>query len=161
MSFTALDFWNFSTDIYRTKEIQQTLLNAQNRHGLNVNLALFCLFLNKHNIYLTAEQLSLLNHRLVSFNTEFTSPLRKLRQSFKTRQSKLDNYQEIRKAMLKTELLLEQQEQKTLVKGFFEFTQCNIEQNDNLQLYQALLSTQNGLNNNSTLKLSDLNQYIR
>lgn len=161
MSFTALDFWNFSIDIYRLNEIQQTLLDAQNKHSLNVNLALFCLFLNKHNIYLTEEQLSQLNHDLALFNHEFTSRLRELRQSFKANQDKLNSYQEIREALLKTELMLEQQEQTLLVQRFSEFSQLDAGQNDNLQLYQALLSTQNSLNNKSTLNLSDLNQYIR
>lgn len=161
MSFTALDFWNFSIEIYRTSEIQQTLLDAQNRHGLNVNLALFCLFLNKHNIYLTEEQLSQLNQQLALFNGEFTSRLRELRQNFKASQSKLNNYQEIREALLKTELLLEQQEQMILVQSFSEFNLLDGAQNDNVQLYQALLSTQSNLNNKSTMNLSDLNQYIR
>lgn len=161
MSFTALDFWNFSIDIYRKNEIQHTLLDAQSRHGLNVNLALFCLFLNKQNIYLTGEQLSQLNQQLALFNLEFTSPLRELRLNFKARQSKLNNYQEIRETLLTTELLLEQQEQMLLVQGLAEFNQFDSVSNDNLQLYQTLLSTQNSLDNKSTLNLSDLNQYIR
>lgn len=160
MSLSTQDFWIFSIDVYQINEVQSVLLNAQNSLGLNVNLALFCMFLNKQNIYLTAEQLSQLNQPLVTFNSDFTRPIRDLRQAFKAKQEQVDNYSELRQSMLTTELLLEQQEQAILIRTFNEFLKFSHQHQDNAELYQSLLMKQKTSSNFSLLKLSDLNQYI-
>lgn len=35
-------FWQFSIDLYRNRDVENACLSLQNRHGLNVNLILFC-----------------------------------------------------------------------------------------------------------------------
>lgn len=160
MSITTQDFWQFSLDIYQIETLQMALLNAQDNQGLNVNLALFCLFLNKRGVYLTLTQVSQLDKALTSFSAKFTKPLRQLRQTFKAQQHQLDNYLDVRQAMLKTELLLEQQEQNLLVQTLSTLHLSSCSSQDNLALYQDLLSTQNTTFEGAELNLSDLNQYI-
>lgn len=160
MPITTQDFWQFSIDIYQIETLQMALLNAQDNQGLNVNLALFCLFLNKRGIYLTLAQVSQLDKALTSFSAKFTKPLRQLRQTFKTHQHQLDNYLDVRQAMLKAELQLEQQEQNLLVQTLSTFHLPPCSSNDNLALYQDLLNTQKTISEGPELNLSDLNQYI-
>lgn len=160
MPVSTQQFWNFSIDAYQINEVQSALLVAQDTFGLNVNLALFCLFLNKQNIYLTNEQLSQLNQVIVTFSFAFTGQVRSLRRDFKAKQDQIDRYPELRQSLLKAELLLEQQEQAILLLTFNEFHQFTHHHRDNLSLYQSLLMEQNSVENFSLLKLSDLNQYI-
>ncbi len=160
MKITTQTFWQFSLANYQIEQVQTTLLSAQGSHNLNVNLALFCLFLNQQKVYLTEEQLIQLNFELTEFNNQFTGHLRALRLEFKAAQPKLLQYDKLRKLLLDAELLLEQQEQDLLVGLFNQYSDFSALHSDNLTLYQDLLSGKKSKANNSTLKLSDLNQYI-
>ena len=160
MSTSSQAFWNFSLDVYQICEVQTALLDAQHTHGLNVNLALFCLFLNKQNIYLTEQQIIELNKPLVVFNSEFTNKVRELRNFFKTKQALLGDYTQLRQSMLKAELILEQQEQQILTSTYATFDQFSHQQTDNISIYQSILLAQNTSPAKPALKLSDLNQYI-
>lgn len=160
MTIATDDFWHFSLKLYQIEQVKDTLLQAQDKLGLNVNLALFCLYLNQQGIFSTTEQMAQLATELNAFNQEFTQKLRALRLDFRIKQQQLDSYEEIKKALLTAELLLEQQEQKLIVNIAEQWQTFSGEHCDNLMLYQSLLASQKIEKTKSTLKLSDLNQYI-
>lgn len=161
MTITTDAFWHFSLAIYQNKPAQQLLLASQDHLCVNINLALFCLYLNQQKVYLNEKQLHSLDQELLSFSQEFTQTLRALRVDFKQQQSRLTQYNKLREHLLNAELILEQQEQTILVSHFQTFSESCLSPVDNLQLYQSYLACQDSSNFNSTLKISDLNQYIR
>ncbi len=160
MTIATDDFWHFSLKVYEITEVKDTLLYAQDNSGLNVNLGLFCLYLNQQSIFLTNQQMQQLVAKLDEFSSKFTKELRALRFGFRDRQQQLSNYEQIKKALLKAELLLEQQEQELLVNTAKQWLTFDPNNQDNLALYLSLLPAQKSEKTNSTLKISDLNQYI-
>ena len=160
LNLSAQNFWQFSLALYQHNNVQSLLLNLQDEVGLNVNLALFCAFLNKQNLYLNQHQIEQLHSAVQQFNHSFTSPLRQLRSSFKLQSNQLNNYDSLRQHLLNAELILEQQEQQVLIDSANQIQQISPTHANNLQLYQQLISTQSKAKSNSLHKLSDLNQYI-
>ena len=160
MTIATDDFWHFSLKAYEITQVKDTLLYAQDNLGLNVNLGLFCLYLNQQNIFLTKQQMQELVAKLDEFSSTFTKELRALRFDFRTKQQELSHYEQIKKALLKAELLLEQQEQELLVNTTNKWQIFKCENQNNLALYQSLLPIQTSGHNNLTLQISDLNQYI-
>ena len=113
MIFSTERLWQFSLNIYPEK--QKELLRWQDEHGANVNLALFCIYTDQHQIALTQEQIETLHQSITSFSKRATNKLRVLRREFKVQSSDISYYEQIKKHLLEAELLLEKQEQSLLV----------------------------------------------
>jgi len=47
MNFPDHPFWDFALSVYRSEGVPQACLNLQERHGIDVNLMLFCLWLGE------------------------------------------------------------------------------------------------------------------
>lgn len=157
---TVESLWQFSITHYQNAQVQTLLLDAQNKLCANVNLVLACLYLDKHHLVMTPEQLLLLHQEVSNFSQHFTQALRTLRTEFKDKQKTLIDYSKIRQNLLDTELILERQEQYILITLISEFTFITGMSENNLEQYQVILEQQNPLKIKSTQKLSDLNQYI-
>ena len=160
MTIATDDFWRFSLKLYQIEQVKNTLLSAQDNFALNVNLALFCLYLNQQDLYLTDQQMAQLKNELDQFSQQFTGKLRALRLQFRQQQKQLQQYDELKQSLLKAELILEQQEQNLLCSVVAKWQTFSNENSDNLATYNEQLLGQTPQIHNSTLKLSDLNQYI-
>ena len=160
MAVTTGEFWQFSLTFYQNNLVSQRLLAAQEEHNLNINMALFCLYLEQKNLGLSHSQLEALKRQLQPFNQEVTNKLRSLRFEFRHREQEIDGYATLKKHLLQAELILEQQEQAILIATCQSFAHFEGEDSFNLRRYEALLNQHNSAKNNSTLKISDLNQYI-
>ena len=161
INITSEDLWHFSKSLYQHKAVETLLLSLQQEIDMNVNLALLCAMLNKHQMYLSTTQINTLVNNVGDFNFSYTKKLRELRAHFKTNRALLNQYDEIRETLLKTELLLEQQEQQMLVSTLQQFDNLNATHSNNLDLYQHHLTSTNTSAIKTLLKLSDLNQYIK
>ena len=157
-------FWQFSSTVYQQEQVSLLLLKSQDEIGSNMNLVLLCLWLNQQNVLLSNPQIEKLHVTVMAFSQQFTKSIRSLRNNFKQQQQNINEYSEIRKKLLESELLLEQQEQQILLNLLSEFTANTSEKvptlSDNLVAYQGYL-----LNIGSKLKpfesdLSLLNQYV-
>ena len=47
MEFPEHPFWDFALRVYRCDGVGQACLNIQSRHGIDVNIMLFCLWLGE------------------------------------------------------------------------------------------------------------------
>lgn len=78
MQFPDSDFWNFSVNFYPLSNVEQCCLELQDKHGLNVNLVLFC-------YWLAAEKQQLLNpehcQSLINISQQWQDIITPLRQS--------------------------------------------------------------------------------
>lgn len=110
-------FWHFSCDFYQQPKVQSALLLLQEQHNANINLALLCIWLDKHALALQKKTLFTMHEDVGRFSAEYTKPLRQLRLHFKTHSDTLSNYQALRSHLLNAELCLEQQEQALLISG--------------------------------------------
>jgi uncharacterized protein (TIGR02444 family) len=160
LNLSAQNFWQFSIELYQHHEAQSLLLNLQDEVGVNVNLALFCAYLDSQQIYVTQAQFTQLLDCISNFNQTYTTQLRQLRKSVKANADSFKNYKELRQHLLNAELELEKQEQQLLVERAQLFSLNSSEAQSNLQLYQTHISAQNKEKTNSLQKLSDLNQFI-
>ena len=95
-TLSANDFWDFSIGIYQQTKVQDLLLQGQEQLQANVNLSLFCLWLNQQQVALSREQLFMLHSSVNHFGVTFTKPLRTLRRSFKNQQELLTNYTQVK-----------------------------------------------------------------
>jgi uncharacterized protein (TIGR02444 family) len=112
---TVDSFWQFSITVYGEREIQKALLSFQDGFGGNVNLALLCQYCDKNKIRLTDLEINALHIDAKTFEKQFTQPLRELRRHYKERQSNIQDYLNVRRALLDAELVLEKQQQHELV----------------------------------------------
>ena len=81
---TENPFWQFTIKLWQHIEIRQILLELQDSRGLNINLLLLMLWLAKHNILVSEEQLLLLRAITEPLDDEILQPLRQLRKALKT-----------------------------------------------------------------------------
>ncbi|GEM_PF-1358428 len=75
------EFWRYSLQVYAQRGVSELALNWQNQYGLNVNVLLWCSWLESQDIALTEK---LLNSALIgieAWDTEIIKPLRAVRQT--------------------------------------------------------------------------------
>jgi uncharacterized protein (TIGR02444 family) len=157
-TITLSSFWQFSLTLYKNDLVQTTLLHFQNEYTANVNLALLCAMLNKHQVSLSKSQLISLHQSITDFSAQYTQPLRALRQTYKNNKDEIQQYAQLRAKLLEAELLLEQQEQALLISQLNKINVVEKQQSDNLTLYQSLVVQPN--KPSLAMKLSDLNQFL-
>lgn len=115
MAAIASAFWDFSLRLYAQPEIAAACLQLQDNHGVNVNLLLWCCWLEQQHILLTAERLQRAHQRVDNWEQDYVVPLRMLRRKLKQQFGTTDAVLEtLRQSMKQAELLAEKQMQTWL-----------------------------------------------
>jgi uncharacterized protein (TIGR02444 family) len=116
MDFPETPFWNFSLRVYGTDKIPAACLRLQDRHGIDVNLLLFALWLARSDAADTASALDAAIDASAVWHCEVVRPLRAVRQRMKDGVPPVDNVlaQSLRARLQKLEIDTEHAEQVTL-----------------------------------------------
>ncbi|ALT00068.1 TIGR02444 family protein [Lacimicrobium alkaliphilum] len=129
MTLSASDFWDFSLKVY--PDWQQTLLLLQDDYDLNINLLLFCLYLEQRNQRLSAQQMATLMQ-----NCEQTRPL--LMSLREVRRAAKGVNQQAYSQLKQAELELEKQQQQALIRAANSMQFSEVQGKGNLQSYVEL-----------------------
>jgi uncharacterized protein (TIGR02444 family) len=78
-------FWDYAVALYGRPGVEAACLELQQRHQIDVNLVLLCLWLGERGATLDEETLARLCHAAERWQIEVVRPLRALRQRLKTR----------------------------------------------------------------------------
>lgn len=109
-------FWQYSLSLYPA--IKDVCLQWQDQFGVNINLLLFLLYLDKQQQSVSEAQLQQLEDLLKHFSTEVTQSIRALRRTLPSPWLQSDMQQPLRQQLLNTELAAEKLEQQLLVQQF-------------------------------------------
>ncbi len=109
-------FWLYSLSLYPA--IKDLSLQWQDNFGVNINLLLFLLYLDKQQQSVSEAQLQQLEDLLKHFSTEVTQSIRALRRTLPSPWLESDMQQPLRQQLLSTELAAEKLEQQLLVQQF-------------------------------------------
>ena len=110
---SAEQLWQFSLALY--PKVKSLCLQWQDELGANVNLLLLLCYLEQQQLSLTSIELQQLAAALNQFNTQFTQPLRALRQNSATAPLSTAQQQTLKQCLLHAELELEKLEQQLLL----------------------------------------------
>ncbi len=110
---TARDLWTFSLAVYDQPGVAAACLGLQDRHGLDVNLLLFCCWAGVCGQTLNAAKLRKLEEAVESWSREVVNPLRAVRRRLKTEPD--DAAQDLRAKVLQLEIEAERLEQVRLL----------------------------------------------
>jgi uncharacterized protein (TIGR02444 family) len=116
-------FWLYSLSLYPA--IKEVCLQWQDNFGVNINLLLFLLYLDKQQQSLSETQLQQLEDLLQHFSSEVTQSIRTLRRTLPSPWLESDMQQPLRQQLLSTELAAEKLEQQLLVQQFNRLPQTN------------------------------------
>jgi uncharacterized protein (TIGR02444 family) len=114
-------FWQYSLNLYPT--IKDLCLQWQDNFGVNINLLLFLLYLDKQQQSLSEVQLQQLEDLLQHFSKEVTQSIRALRRTLPSPWLESDMQQPLRQQLLSTELAAEKLEQQLLTQQFNQLSQ--------------------------------------
>jgi uncharacterized protein (TIGR02444 family) len=78
-------FWDYSVELYGRPGVEAACLELQQRHRIDVNLVLLCLWLGERGTALDGEALARLCHAADRWQLEVVRPLRNLRRRLKAR----------------------------------------------------------------------------
>lgn len=115
-TLSSEQFWQYSLSLYPA--INDLCLQWQDSYGVNINLLLFMLYLDKQQQSLTELQLQQLEDLLKHFSTEVTQSIRTLRRTLPSPWLESTMQQPLRQQLLTTELAAEKLEQQLLVQQF-------------------------------------------
>lgn len=106
-------FWQFSLAIYAKPGVMETCLELQDKHGADVNLLLWCLWLNHQGIHLSSAQLVQAVSEIEHWREQIIKPIRRLRLETKINIAKITDkssensqyncYQSLKSAELEAE----------------------------------------------------------
>lgn len=113
---TGNPFWRFSMSVYGDRAVQDCCLYCQDKHGVDINLLLFCCWLDQQQRPLQPALLQRARRAVAAWNTGTVRPLRDIRRRVKTVAAPGSNafYQ----ALLSLELQAERVEQNILFACF-------------------------------------------
>jgi uncharacterized protein (TIGR02444 family) len=123
------EFWAFSLKVY--PDWQQTLLLLQDDYDLNINLLLFCIYLEQRNQRLSAQQMASLI-QICDRTKPLLMSLRQVRRA--AREVNQQAYSQLKQA----ELELEKQQQQALLRAA-NTMQFSEQGQDNLRRYVELM----------------------
>ncbi|MDX1486133.1 MAG: TIGR02444 family protein [Alphaproteobacteria bacterium] len=84
MEFPEHPFWDFALDVYRREGVGAACLHLQDRHGVDVNVMLFCLWLGASGRgVMTGDELQALNAATANWHRNVVRRLRAVRQVLK------------------------------------------------------------------------------
>jgi uncharacterized protein (TIGR02444 family) len=78
-------FWDYSVVLYGQPGVEAACVELQQRHGIDVNLVLLCVWLGERGTALDGETLARLCHAAERWQIEVVRPLRALRRRLKAR----------------------------------------------------------------------------
>ena len=123
-ALTPDTLWQASLAIYAEPDMQKTLLARQDQQGLNVNLELLRLHLERAGTPLDTAWYAQLQTAIAPFNAHFTQRLRALRQTFaSSTELPPESRQQLKQQLLAAELTLESEEQARLVRAYHQLGQ--------------------------------------
>lgn len=112
---SSFALWDFSLAVYVQPGVATACLQLQDEHGVNVNLLLWCLWLDRLGVGLEATHLQEAQHQIAEWHLTFVVPLRELRRRMKSRYGTANSDREGVRAQIKqAELAAEQEEQRAL-----------------------------------------------
>ncbi|MFA3790975.1 TIGR02444 family protein [Aliiglaciecola sp. SL4] len=132
-NWLADDFWQFSLFHYANSEVKRLTLLLQNDYSLNVNLLLFCGFLDAHKRQLSGSQFIELA-KFIALSVEEVERIRGLRLDAKSKQ--LQVYAQL----LKQELEAEKMQQRLIIE-FCNQTSLGKQSKSNFEHYLASLES--------------------
>ena len=150
---SAEQLWQFSLALY--PKVKNLCLQWQDELGANVNLLLLLCYLEQQQLSLKSTALPQLAATLNDFNTQFTQPLRALRQNSATAPLSAAQQQTLKQTLLQAELELEKLEQQLLLQ---HCPALHNARSSLLEQYLALLTDNPG---RYQPQLFDLRQTIR
>jgi uncharacterized protein (TIGR02444 family) len=80
-------FWDFSLAVYGRPGVAPACLALQDRHGLDVNLLLYCGWCGSRGRALSGEEIAALDARVADWRREVVLPLRGVRRWMKTQEA--------------------------------------------------------------------------
>lgn len=108
-------FWDFSLAVYGRPGVAPACLALQDRHGLDVNLLLYCGWCGGRGRRLDAGNIAALDDRVAAWRREVVLPLRGVRRWLKTQEAAPDaDAQPLRDKVKRLELEAERIEQEML-----------------------------------------------
>ena len=125
-------FWQFSTALYAAREVEAACLELQDRDGLEVNLALFCLFAAQHRVRFDMPAIQAMRTIGIIWGHEVVAPLRDVRRSLKVRLAKTSEVPEnetvatLREEVKRVELAAEKAMQAALIDLFITIEECDV-----------------------------------
>ena len=110
-----VSFWDFSLQQYARPGVADVCLQLQDQHAVNVNLLLWCVWLERRGLVLNQERLGEAQQRIQAWDEHYVIPLRQLRRRMKTEFGLVDaGIEQVRHQIKQAELLAEKQVQKQL-----------------------------------------------
>ena len=148
--------WNFSLEIYAQPEVMSSCLELQDAQGADVNILLWCLWLEQQQKKLTVERLQDARDLVDTWVESTIKPLRQTRRKLKQHYGTIDAHIEnLRQTIKQAELLAEQQEQwllQSLAINWQQETSC-IPTGTNLRLYLTELQIAEDIYRSNLAKL--------
>ena len=139
MTKVNADFWNFSLRLYTQPQVADLCVQLQDTYQVNVNLLLWCCWLEQQAIDLTAERLQQAHWRVDAWEQDYVLPLRALRRNLKRQFGTADATMEMLRQQIKqAELMAEKQMQiwlEELAAQWLVDTNSSIATGENLRRY--------------------------
>lgn len=111
-------FWRFSLKAYARPGVAPACLALQDRHGLDVNLLLFCAWAGEKGRELTPQELQALGASIGEWNLKVVRPLREVRRWMKVQEAvPRERYGDLRDEVKRLELEAERLEQQLLYRS--------------------------------------------
>lgn len=121
MDFPDHPFWDFSLDVYARDGVAQACLALQDRHGVDVNVLLFCLWLGRAgHPALDAKTIDDITDQIADWHDEVVRALRRVRRLLKEALGPIPEtlQKSLRRRVQKVELEAEHIEQLALAAGY-------------------------------------------
>ena len=118
MSKSAL--WDFSLRFYALPGVAATCIDLQDRHGVDVNVLLFLLYLAEAGRAVSAEDVARIDSEVRTWRDGVVAPLRKARRNLRTPTGSIDlgAADALRTSVKRIELEAERIQQETLEQSF-------------------------------------------
>ena len=112
--------WDFSLRFYALPGVAATCIDLQDRHGVDVNVLLFLLFLAEAGRAVSAEDVARIDSEVRTWRDGVVAPLRMARRNLRTRTSRVDPAaaEALRTNVKRIELEAERLQQETLERSF-------------------------------------------
>jgi uncharacterized protein (TIGR02444 family) len=147
LSNDRTSLWSFSLEHYARPGVADACLQLQDGHGVNVNLLLWCVWLERHGLVLDKARLRKAQKRIHAWDEHYVMPLRQLRRRMKVEFGGADaGIEQLRSQIKQAELLAEKQLQIWLEAEVQTWSDGAVEgksppiAGDNLRLYLLQLN---------------------
>lgn len=142
---TTEQLWQYSLSVYSNTDVAARCLNWQDTYNANVNLILACCWLEQKGTICSPSIIAEWHRKLTNLSAQTTNVYRQTRKQLKQRALNLEPpnktpLDDMRPALLKTELQFEKNEQQRLVYLINLLSQITIQTSDKLNYADWLTS---------------------